>query len=187
MGIFFNNWVAKWGHHWVKATQLSKLFYLHQIPKRTFNLLFTERNPNFLSNWSNGQSWWINMNWLHCKYESLHALQRIRGKRDTKLWTLALFRNVNDSLTGEKLLQRWSRTASWQMCHHTSFAGKARNLSINRNRGQQRHPAWARKGGSYSCLLAIATETSAVSLENIVAPNLSEYCCFSDAAGVWQF
>lgn len=39
------------------------------------------------------------------------------------------------------------------MCYHTPFGGKVvqseRNLIMIRNLGQQRHPVWVGKGGSF--------------------------------------
>lgn len=64
------------------------------------------------------------------------------------------------------------------MCYHTSFRGKkwdeVRNLIMIGNLGQQRHAEWARKGGRFSYVLAIARETTAAALEkNIFVLNLN--------------
>lgn len=71
------------------------------------------------------------------------------------------------------------------MCYHTSYGGKVerseRNLIMIRNLGQQRNPECVRKGRRFSRALAIARETTAVTLENIVALNRT-LLYFSNAA-----
>lgn len=52
------------------------------------------------------------------------------------------------------------------------------NLIMIRNLGQLRHPEWVRKGRRFSHVLAIARETAAAELGNIVVLNLNRTLLF---------
>lgn len=81
------------------------------------------------------------------------------------------------SLSPDKLIEREEVKEPHDRCAITLPRGKVgrseTNLIMIRNLGQQRHPEWVKQGRRLSHVLALATETTAAALGDIVGLNLN--------------